>query len=261
MKSFFLLVCFMLFFSVGSLAMTFPIPEKYGQVILDNYSTKAHMSPVVFDHWLHRSMFTCRLCHIDIGFAMEARTTKISADNNKNGLYCGACHNGRRVHADKTIFAACSDKFTEENGKRCDKCHSLGKKAAREYDYTTFSRKLPKRTYGGMIDWTEAEAKGIIKPMDFLEGVFAKRQPLKMEKELSIESKWTRMSDVIFSHKIHAVWNGCEVCHPEIFPSTKKGTVKYTMLQISNGQYCGVCHGNVAFPLFECGRCHTKPVR
>ncbi len=261
MKRFFLPVCLIFLFSVKSVAMTVPIPYTYGQVILDNFSTRAHMSPVVFDHWLHRSMYTCRLCHMDIGFAMEARATKISAANNINGMYCGACHNGTRTHADKTIFAACSNKFTDENRKRCDKCHSLGKKAVREYDYDEFSRKLPLRPYGKIIDWEEAEAKGIIKPIDFLEGVSTKRQPLKMEKELSIESHGSWMTDVQFSHKKHAVWNGCEVCHPDIFPSTKKGTVKYTMFQISEGQYCGVCHGNVAFPLFECGRCHTKPVQ
>ena len=260
MRNFFLPICLTIFFSVESLAMTIPRPEKYGQVILDNYSTRADMSPVVFDHWLHRAMFTCRLCHVDIGFAMEGRATKISAENNRNGLYCGACHNGTRVHAGKAVFAACSDIVTDADKERCGKCHSLGKKAIREYNYITFSEKLPKRTFGGMIDWEEAEAKGIIKPTDFLEGVSVKRPPLKMEQELSIESKVTWMSDVLFSHKKHAVWNGCEVCHPEIFPSVKKGTVKYTMLQISSGQYCGNCHGYVAFPLFECGRCHTKSV-
>jgi len=32
---------------------------------------------VVFDHWLHRAKFTCRLCHVDIGFAMKAEATDI----------------------------------------------------------------------------------------------------------------------------------------------------------------------------------------
>ena len=48
-----------------------------------------------FDHWLHRSKFTCRVCHVDIGFAMEAKGTKVTADMNVKGFYCGSCHNGR----------------------------------------------------------------------------------------------------------------------------------------------------------------------
>lgn len=261
MKSFALLVCLLLLFSSGSLAATLPKPDKYGQVILNNYSTTVYMSPVVFDHWLHRAMFTCRLCHVDIGFAMKAGETKISAANNKKGQYCGSCHNGIRLHANKAIFSACSDKITDEDRKRCDKCHSSGKKVAREYDYNTFTEKLPKRARSGLVDWEEAETKGIVKPIDFLEGVYTRRQPIKMDKELSIESKETWMSNIFFSHKKHAVWNGCEVCHPEIFPSTKQGTVQYTMFQIGEGQYCGVCHNKVAFPVFSCHRCHVNPVQ
>jgi c(7)-type cytochrome triheme protein len=61
------------------------------------------------------------------------------------------------------------------------------------------------------------------------------------------------MTDVLFSHRKHAVWNGCEVCHPEIFAP---GAQRYTMLEISAGEACGVCHGKVAFSLRECERCH-----
>jgi c(7)-type cytochrome triheme protein len=57
------------------------------------------------------------------------------------------------------------------------------------------------------------------------------------------------------------VWNGCEVCHPEIYPSTKSGTKKTSMIGISAGESCGVCHTKVAFPIADCERCHVKPVR
>ena len=47
-----------------------PLPYEFGRVVLNNYSQKAGLAPVVFDHWLHRSKFTCtslprghRLCH------------------------------------------------------------------------------------------------------------------------------------------------------------------------------------------------------
>ena len=53
-----------------------PAPSEYGKVILD--SSSSGPGAVVFDHWLHRSKFTCRLCHVDIGFAMQAKATGIT---------------------------------------------------------------------------------------------------------------------------------------------------------------------------------------
>ena len=50
--------------------------------VIDNYSKRYRLSPVVFDHWLHRAKFTCRLCHVDIGFAMKANETGIRAVDN-----------------------------------------------------------------------------------------------------------------------------------------------------------------------------------
>ena len=32
------------------------------------------------------------------------------------------------------------------------------------------------------------------------------------------------------------------------------------MMKIISGQYCGVCHGRVAFPLINCFRCHSQPL-
>jgi len=238
-----------------------PPPDEYGMVVIRNYSQKAGFAPVVFDHWLHRAMYTCRLCHVDVGFAMEAGATKIKAENNSKGFYCGSCHNGSRTHNKKVIFAACPGTAGQEDRTRCDRCHSLGREVKRDYEFASFIKDLPRQTLGNGVDWEEAEEKGLIKPVDYLEGVSIKRSSLAAQKDFSIESKSTWMTDVIFSHKKHAVWNGCEVCHPEIFPSVRKGTVKYTMFEIYAGEYCGVCHDKVAFPLLDCQRCHTKPVR
>jgi len=232
----------------------------YGRVIIRNYSRRAGLAPVVFDHWVHRSRFTCRLCHVDIGFAMNAGETEITAAQNRKGLYCGACHDGKRSIGDRKIFAACSEGVSKEESVRCDRCHSQGKKVKKENDFTAFSEKLPKTSLGNGIDWEEAEVKGLIKPVDFLEGVSRERPSLKAQKDFSIAVKSSWMEKVLFSHKKHAVWNGCEVCHPEIFPAVQKGATKYTMFQIVDGRYCGACHDRVAFPLQACQRCHTQPV-
>jgi c(7)-type cytochrome triheme protein len=236
-------------------------PHEYGKVILNNYSRTAGVASVVFDHWVHRAMFTCRLCHVDIGFAMEGRATKIRAATNRDGFHCGACHNGKTSYKGKAIFASCSDNSAKEESSSCNRCHFVGDQGKRKKEFNEFIDQFPKKGHGNTVDWEEAESKGLIKPLDFMESVSIRRSPLKMEKDLSIESKGTWMSDVMFSHKKHAVWNGCEVCHPEIFPSTKQGTVKYSMFQISSGEYCGVCHDKVAFPIIDCQRCHIKPVR
>ena len=253
-------LCFILAFVGGANGMVMPIPHEYGRIIIRNFSEPTGLRAAQFDHWLHRAFYTCRLCHVDIGFAMEANATKIKADTNMKGFYCGSCHNGTRVYGSKIIFAACSLTTTPGEDSRCSRCHSVGKKIRKEYDYALFTEKLPRKGIGNLVDWEEAEARGLIRPVDFLPGVSVKRPPLTVQKDFSIASRsW--MSDIIFSHQKHALGNGCEVCHPDIFPSVKKGTLKYSMLQICDGQYCGVCHDHVAFPLRDCQRCHANPVR
>lgn len=236
-----------------------PAPEYFGKVVLNNFADKAGIEPVEFDHWLHRAKFTCRFCHIDVGFAMKTGMTDISSVDNISGYYCGACHDGNREFEGKAIFGACADKYTEEEEKRCSRCHSESESKAREYNYKKFTSNLPKMS-GNLIDWEKAEALGKIKPVDFLEGISYKREPLKNQDDFSIKvTTWA--ADVIFSHRKHTVWNGCELCHPMIFPSSKKGTVKYNMFQIMEGEYCGVCHLSVAFSVWLCGSCHTEPVK
>ncbi len=235
-----------------------PLPHEYGRVVLDNYSSEAGLAPVVFDHWLHRAKFTCRLCHVDVGFAMKAGTTGIKASDNSQGYYCGTCHNGKMIIEKRTVFESCKEELARENLKRCERCHSLGKKAREEYDFRTFTRNFPRGRFGNGVDWEKAEAEGLIKLLDFIEGVSIKRKPLTVQKDFELDAKVKGMPDIIFSHKKHTVWNGCELCHPEIFIGVKKGTTKYSMVEIYEGKYCGVCHSTVAFPLIDCQRCHTS---
>jgi c(7)-type cytochrome triheme protein len=225
-------------------------PADYGKVILDQYSLPTP-GAVVFDHWLHRSKFTCRLCHVDIGFAMTARATGIRARTNRQGFHCGACHDGKRVIGGKTVFAACSD---APIGRECARCHSAGKKGAREYEYRKFTARFPKAIYG--IDWEAAENSGAIKPIDSLEGVVPKGEPMQAREDFAVQPKYSWVHPIQFSHQKHLAWNGCEVCHPDIFPTTKKGAVRYSMFQNVEGRFCGACHGKVAFPLNNCQRCH-----
>jgi c(7)-type cytochrome triheme protein len=162
-----------------------PPAENFGQVVLDNYSQKAGVLPVTFDHWLHRAKFTCRVCHIDIGFAMEAEVTEISAADNMSGYYCGACHDGKRVFEGRNIFGSCAENYTEDEVKRCARCHSSAEAEERKYDYKSFSEKMPKLP-GNLIDWEKAESEGKVKLTDFLEGVSFEREPLKAQDDFTL---------------------------------------------------------------------------
>jgi c(7)-type cytochrome triheme protein len=244
----------------ASPAMSFEPPQRYGRVELSHRAFAAKVPPVFFDHWRHRARFTCRLCHVDVGFAMSAGQTEISASTNRSGYHCGACHNGKTVVGGTPVFASCSAGRNVDEAPRCRRCHAEPDPARLLKEYDAFAAKLPKTGVARGVDWEEAESKGHIRPLDFLEGVSIRRAPLKMDKEIVIASSgW--MTDVLFSHRKHSVWNGCEVCHPEIYPSTKSGTKKTSMIQISAGDSCGVCHTKVAFQIAECQRCHVNPVK
>ena len=247
-------------FGTGGVKKKRPLPYNYGLVIINNYSEKAWIAPVVFDHWLHRAFHTCRVCHVDIGFAMKAGDTNIRADDNINGYYCGACHNGKMKVGDKVLFASCSKTPLREDNSRCEKCHSYGKNVKMEFDFYKFTDPLPKEGFGNGVDWDKAEEMGLIKPVSYVEGISAKPQNLVIQKDFTIQASVEGLPGIIFSHKKHTVWSGCELCHPEIF-MVKKGASKYSMPEIFDGKFCGVCHGFVAFPLTNCQRCHTQPVQ
>ncbi len=236
------------------------LPHEFGNVIINNYSERADLAPVEFNHWLHRAIYTCRLCHVDIAFGMKAGSTNIKASDNQKGFYCGTCHNGKMKYNDKPIFKSCSTQYTQDDAKRCERCHSVGKNVIGEFDFYAFTRGFPKERFGNGLDWEKAEESGSVKPIDYIEGVSIKRKPMVVQKDFTLNAKVAGMPDIVFSHTKHTVWCGCELCHPEIFIGVKKGLTKYSMPEIFDGKYCGACHVKVAFPLLDCQRCHTKAV-
>jgi len=236
-------------------------PADFGKVVMNNHASKAKMSPVVFQHWLHRAKYTCRVCHVDIGFAMTTGETNVRAADNAKGMYCGACHNDRAKTDDgHTIFAACTLPLTPGRSG-CGRCHSVGSETELAYEFSAFTKRLPRGRFGNGIDWELAESTQRIRPVDYVEGVSFRRSSLKAQKDFALSSKLEGMPDIIFSHAKHTVWSGCEGCHPQIFVGVKKGTTKYNMVDIFQGKSCGVCHVNVAFPMTDCQRCHSKPVQ
>ncbi len=230
-----------------------PKPHEYGTILIDTASTANDIAAVKFPHWLHRSKYTCRLCHVDIGFAMVAGETGITEVDNQHGLYCGACHDGT------IAFGRIEAKKGGEAKENCVRCHSAGQSVVPQVDFYVFRNDLPRERFGNSIDWVKAEEDGIIKPVDILANVSIERAKLKNPEEEELTAKEVTMPSILFSHAKHTVWNGCEVCHPQIF-GVKKSANQYTMQEIFDGLYCGACHGKVSFPNDDCQRCHTESV-
>lgn len=114
---------------------------------------------------------------------------------------------------------------------------------------------LPKDRYG-LVDWAKLVRENIIKPRFSLDPNDEEMPPLKMD--IRIPAKGDFVDDVIYPHEMHTFWLKCEVCHPQIFMPAQ-GQNNMTMTGIVQGQWCGRCHGKVAFPLTDCKRCHSAP--
>lgn len=221
-------------FSLPSL----PVREEYGNILIDRGSTRNGVKPVTFSHWLHRKHFTCRVCHTELDFAMKANTTEITELENRKGKFCGACHNG------KIAF--------RHNGN-CDKCHNGDIGYGGEKFAEFFFQPIPTTPYGNGINWVEALQRNMIKPATYLK---KKSQDMNFDKLLVLEAEWSIISPSIFPHKAHVQWLDCSSCHPDIFNIKKKTTKHFSMSAMLSGEFCGVCHMTVAFPMDDCRRCH-----
>jgi c(7)-type cytochrome triheme protein len=112
---------------------------------------------------------------------------------------------------------------------------------------------MPRTAYGS-IDWSAALQLGVIAPRSDLDGSGA-MTPF----DLTIVMKNTgAMDHVRFPHRQHTEWLTCSNCHPEIFiPRASANPI--SMGAVLRGEYCGRCHGRVAFSTLECDRCHALP--
>lgn len=105
----------------------------------------------------------------------------------------------------------------------------------------------------GVINWVETMDKGLINPRAALD---------EDEKMHAVDfdvifQNTASMPYVRFPHRPHTIWLTCKNCHPGIF-IPQRGSNPVTMAAIMAGEYCGVCHGKVAFPPYECNRCHRE---
>lgn len=113
---------------------------------------------------------------------------------------------------------------------------------------------LPRDGAGDQVNWVKALDSNYINPRINLKSN-AQVEVLNLD---ILFPDTGEMDMVNFPHKQHTEWLVCSNCHEEIF-KYKARAAKFGMFEILNGEYCGRCHGAVAFPPTECSRCHNVP--
>jgi c(7)-type cytochrome triheme protein len=114
---------------------------------------------------------------------------------------------------------------------------------------------LPRSKYGH-VDWIAAIRQGVIHPKDSIQPGAEAVKPLKLDIVFRINRALT-FPDVLFPHEQHTMWLDCKNCHPSPF-LMRQGANPISMDQIVKGEFCGRCHGIVAFPIQDCFRCHSR---
>jgi len=113
---------------------------------------------------------------------------------------------------------------------------------------------LPPDSAGNKVNWVEALRQGHINPRT---NIF----PETKIEVLDLDIYFDQTADlrvVRFPHRPHTEWLDCVNCHDQIF-KRGRGENEFGMFSILEGEFCGQCHGAVAFPLTECDRCHSVP--
>lgn len=216
-----------------------PPRHEYGNLLIDRLSSQHEIKPVFFSHWSHRAKYTCRVCHWELDFAFKAGETPISEADNRNGLFCGKCHDG------KIAFG-----HTEEH---CQRCHT-GNKVGNIDKFNNLRDNLQKDKFGNGINWSAALKSKRISPVY---SIFKpEEKPLEFKKKLELKAEWAYVPPAYFSHNAHVKWLDCGSCHPDIFNIKKKTTKHFLMQYILEEKFCGICHLRVAFPMDDCKRCH-----
>jgi len=113
--------------------------------------------------------------------------------------------------------------------------------------------KLPRDFVGNKVDWVKALRQGMIDPRTNV----MPDTPIRVLDQDVLLPRTGEMPMVLFPHRQHTEWLDCKNCHPALFREKAGTTPGLNMFTILQGEFCGRCHGAVAFPLTECLRCHS----
>lgn len=112
---------------------------------------------------------------------------------------------------------------------------------------------LPPDVVGNKVRWVKALEQGAIAPRT---NILPDTKIRVLDLDV-ILPRTGEMPMVRFPHRQHTEWLDCSNCHEALFKSKAGATTGLNMFEILQGEYCGLCHGAVAFPLTECKRCHS----
>lgn len=115
--------------------------------------------------------------------------------------------------------------------------------------------KFPPDAVGNRVRWVNALQEGQINPRTNI----LPDTPIRVLNLDILLKRTGEMPMVLFPHKQHTEWLDCSNCHEAIFAYKAGGTKGLNMFGVLQGEFCGRCHGAVAFPLTECKRCHSVP--
>lgn len=102
---------------IGTLTLHRVKPDSVNGVVEGNAAgvNTAALPNARFPHWVHRSRFRCKVCHMEL-FEPRNGANQVTMKLIAEGKACGACHNG------KTAFAS--------GFGQCERCHVPAKPAA-----------------------------------------------------------------------------------------------------------------------------------
>jgi c(7)-type cytochrome triheme protein len=205
---------------------------------------------VTYEHAPHTQWLSCDNCHPAI-FQLErgAKPPTITMARIKAGEYCGVCH-GTVAFAVDNACARCHQGAPSQADWRPGEETRTPIETVKTW--AEAERLLP--VTGGMPDWAAALAQGVIDPRAGVDPDAPHKPILPLELELVPEA--TPLYKAVFDHQPHTAVLTCGNCHPGIF-EMRAGADPITMARIFAGEYCGRCHGKVAFDVNTgCGRCH-----
>ena len=245
-----------------SLHATSPVIIKRGNIpYIIWIEGEGQVTPHIYIKYLSQGKWRLYNIHINSHLpaapAMVGNSTALYvafSETDKNGIYRLYVKRIRK-ESKKVIMEALSqiqNKKLSPKGGRIFFTEIPGKETAPPplaYKY------LPK-TALGEVDWMRAIRNGLLKPFDSTDpDAPPSLPPLNMDFLLPLKKSFN-IPGVIFPHSSHTMWLDCDNCHPSIF-IPKKGMNPITMHRVIEGDYCGRCHGVVAFRIYDCFRCHS----
>lgn len=203
-----------------------------------------------YPHRSHTQLLACGNCHPAIfPLSRKATPSVITMAKIRAGEQCGVCHGKVAFSVEKTC-ARCHTKTPQRTDWHPSE--EPRKPIEQAASWESAARLLP--VTGGMPDWAKALTGEVIAPRPGIDPK-AEEQPV-FPLDVELVPADNRLFKVVFPHGTHTALLACTTCHSGIFQMAK-GADPITMATIYAGQYCGVCHGKVAFAVpTGCPRCH-----